>query len=139
MSDVLDLDEYRALRATPPSMPPPRRPDMTMELWLEAGEVMWTCTNWGSDPALQTHGARVAAMIDATWQYAAGHPGAEWDHMPALWWTLGNDGGGPVLFGRWLYEGADFTHALWLARQWWRLTLKLARIAWWMCRGGRKE
>ena len=136
MSEVRDLGEYRARRASG-ERPPRRDPDFTMHAWLKDGEVDWTCSHFGALDLLDAHGHRVAALIDAAWQYGVAADDAPRDEQPAVWWLLDNGGGHALVYQRALYEGANWRHALWLVRQWWYLTRRLARIAWWMARGRR--
>jgi len=136
MNDVRDLGEYRARRAQG-ERPPRREPDFTLHAWLKAGEVDWTCTHFGADETLADHRARLAGLVDAAWQYGVAAEGSPQDERPALWWAVDNGGSTALIYQRALYEGANWRQALWLLRQWWRLTLRLARIFVWMVRGRR--
>lgn len=135
-ADVRNLGEYRD-RRTRGERPPRREPDFTIHAWLKGGEVDWTCSHFADAEVLTTHAHRVAALVDAAWQFGVAADPAPRDERPALWWQLSNGGDHAVVYQRALYEGANWRHALWLVRQWWHLTRRLACIAWWMARGRR--
>lgn len=136
MNKVVDFNTVRAKRQGP-ERPPTRDPDIELCAWLKDGEVNWVrfdkADTWPEDWG---HAKEVGALLDASWTWAQRDDNeiARGDR-PAFWYFVDNDGYHTMLLDTGIVTGTNWRHALWLLRQWWRISLKCWKYAWRAARG----
>lgn len=129
MSDVRDLAEARARRAQKGGLPK-RDPDFTVSAWIDGGRVEWIHGDFVRPGPIPD---RAAALIDVAWLVQTDESNTA--ERPCFWWLLDTHGHSTFLTNVEVYRSPSWSRARWVARCWWTVTKRCARLAWLMARG----